>query len=203
MWCINLIGWLDGRVGLALVKNPICPCHNNVNTLTALRRAGYVPMWEFFIYKTGGEVALKLNARQKAFCEYYVASGNATEAAIKAGYSERTAKSIGQRLLTFVDIKKYIDELMQKLESERIATAEEVLQNLTAMMRGEIQEEVIVVEGEGEGVSSARIIKKQVSAKDRIKAAELLGKRHALFTDKTKIEGTLPVMIVGEDDLDE
>ena len=94
MWCINLIGWLDGRVGLALVKNPICTCHNNVNTLTALRRAGYVPMWEFFIYKTGGEVALKLNARQKAFCEYYVASGNATEAAIKAGYSERTTKII-------------------------------------------------------------------------------------------------------------
>ncbi len=146
---------------------------------------------------------MKLNARQKAFCEYYVASGNATEAAIKAGYSERTAKSIGQRLLTFVDIKKYIDELMQKLESERIATAEEVLQNLTAMMRGEIQEEVIVVEGEGDGVSSARVMKKQVSAKERIKAAELLGKRHALFTDKTKIEGTLPVMIVGEDDLDE
>ena len=51
-------------------------------------------MWEFFIYKTGGEVALKLNARQKAFCEYYVASGNATEAAIKAGYSERTTKII-------------------------------------------------------------------------------------------------------------
>ena len=155
------------------------------------------------LYKIGGEVALKLNARQKAFCEYYVASGNATEAAIKAGYSKRTAKSIGQRLLTFVDIKKYIDELMQKLESERIASAEEVLQNLTAMMRGEIQEEVVVVEGEGDGFSSARIIKKQVSAKERIKAAELLGKRHALFTDKTKIEGTLPVMIVGEDDLDE
>ena len=146
---------------------------------------------------------MKLNARQKAFCEYYVASGNATDAAIKAGYSKRTAKSIGQRLLTFVDIKKYIDELMRKLESERIATAEEVLHNLTAMMRGEIQEEVVVVEGEGDGVSSARIIKKQVSAKERIKAAELLGKRHALFTDKTKIEGTLPVMIVGEDDLDE
>ena len=144
-----------------------------------------------------------LNARQKAFCEYYVASGNATEAAIKAGYSKRTAKSIGQRLLTFVDIKKYIDELMQKLESERIASAEEVLQNLTAMMRGEIQEEVVVVEGKGNGISTASIIKKQVSAKERIKAAELLGKRHALFTDKTKIEGTLPVMIVGEDDLDE
>lgn len=146
---------------------------------------------------------MKLNARQKAFCEYYVASGNATDAAIKAGYSKRTAKSIGQRLLTFVDIKKYIDELMQKLESERIASAEEVLQILTSTMRGEIQEEVIVVEGEGDGISSARIMKKQVSAKERIKAAELLGKRYALFTDKTKIEGTLPVMIVGEDDLDE
>ena len=146
---------------------------------------------------------MKLNARQKAFCEYYVATGNATDAAIKAGYSKRTAKSIGQRLLTFVDIKKYIDELMQKLESERIASAEEVLQILTSTMRGEIQEEVIIVEGEGDGISSARIMKKQVSAKERIKAAELLGKRYALFTDKTKIEGTLPVMIVGEDDLDE
>ena len=146
---------------------------------------------------------MKLNARQKSFCEFYVASVNATDAAIKAGYSKRTAKSIGQRLLTFVDIKKYIDELMQKLESERIASAEEVLQILTSTMRGEIQEEVVVVEGEGDGVSSAKIVKKQVSAKERIKAAELLGKRHALWTDKTKIEGTLPVMIVGEDDLDE
>lgn len=155
------------------------------------------------LYKIGGEVALKLNARQKAFCEYYVASGNATEAAIKAGYKEKNARKIGSENLTKADIKAYVKELMDKAESERIASAEEVLQNLTAMMRGEIQEEVVVIEGEGDGVSSARIMKKQVSAKERIKAAELLGKRHALFTDKTKIEGTLPVMIVGEDDLDE
>ena len=146
---------------------------------------------------------MKLNARQKAFCEYYVASGNATEAAIKAGYSKSYARDRIHVLMKSIGISRYIDELMQKLESERIASAEEVLQNLTAMMRGEIQEEVVVVEGEGDGVSSARIMKKQVSAKERIKAAELLGKRHALFTDKTKIEGTLPVMIVGEDDLDE
>lgn len=153
--------------------------------------------------KIGGEVALKLNARQKAFCEFYVVSGNATDAAIKAGYKEKYAGVNADKLLKNTNIQKYIDELMQKLESKRIASAEEVLQNLTAMMRGEIQEEVVVVEGEGDGVSSARIIKKQVSAKERIKAAELLGKRHALFTDKTKLEGTLPVMIVGEDDLDE
>ena len=146
---------------------------------------------------------MKLNARQKAFCEFYVASGNATDAAIKAGYSKSYARDRIHILMKSIGISRYIDELMQKVQSERIASAEEVLQNLTAMMRGEIQEEVVVVEGEGEGVSSARIIKKQVSAKERIKAAELLGKRHALFTDKTKIEGTLPVMIVGEDDLDE
>ena len=146
---------------------------------------------------------MNLNARQKAFCEFYVVSGNATDAAIKAGYSESYAKDRIHTLMKNVGISRHIDELMRKLESKRIATAEEVLQNLTAMMRGEIQEEVVVVEGEGDGVSSARIIKKQVSAKERIKAAELLGKRHALFTDKTKLEGTLPVMIVGEDDLDE
>ena len=146
---------------------------------------------------------MKLNARQKAFCEYYVACGNATEAAIKAGYSKRTARSIGQRLLTYVDIKSYVKELMDKAESKRIESAEEVLQNLTSMMRGEIQEEIVVVEGEGDGVSSARIVKKQVSAKERIKAAELLGKRHILWTDKTNIEGIIPVMIVGDDELEE
>ena len=138
---------------------------------------------------------MKLNARQKAFCEYYVACGNTTDAAIKAGYSKRTARSIGQRLLTNVDIKKYIEELMQKTQTERIATAEEVLNYLTSIMRGEGQDEIVAATGD--------VVKTSPSIKDRIKAAELIGKRYALWTDKTKIEGTLPVMIVGEDDLDE
>lgn len=146
----------------------------------------------------GGEVALKLNARQKAFCEHYVACGNATEAAIKAGYSKRTARKIGSENLTKMDIKAYVDELMQKLESERTASAKEVLEMLTSSMRGEIKEEVVVVEG-----TDARIIEKQIGLKDRIKAAELLGKRYRLFTDKVEVEGVLPVMIVGEDELEE
>ena len=146
---------------------------------------------------------MKLNARQKSFCEFYVASGNATESAIKAGYSKKTADRIASENLRKLELKKYIDELMQKLESERIASAEEVLQNLTAMMRGEIQEDVVVVEGEGDGVSSARVMKKQVSAKERIKAAELLGKRYRLYTDKVEVEGVIPVMIVGEGELEE
>lgn len=157
----------------------------------------------FFIYKTGGEVALKLNVRQKSFIGFYWETRNATEAAKKAGYSEKTAYSIGQRLLKNVEVKDAIDKLIEQSRAENIAKASEIEEFLSLTMRGEIQEEVVVVEGEGDGVSSARVMKKQVSAKERIKAAELLGKRYALFTDKTKIEGTLPVMIVGEDDLDE
>ena len=146
---------------------------------------------------------MKLNARQKAFCEHYVACGNATEAAIKAGYSKRTARKIGSENLTKMDIKAYVDELMQKLESERTASAKEVLEMLTSSMRGELKEEVVVVEGTGDGCSDARIIEKQIGLKDRIKAAELLGKRYRLFTDKVEVEGVLPVMIVGEDKLEE
>ena len=146
---------------------------------------------------------MKLNARQKAFCEYYVACGNATEAAIKAGYREKNARKIGSENLTKMDIKAYVEELMQKLESERTASAKEVLEMLTSSMRGEIKEEVVVVEGTGDGCSDARIVKKQIGLKDRIKAAELLGKRYRLFTDKVEVEGVLPVMIVGEGELEE
>ena len=146
---------------------------------------------------------MKLNARQKAFCEYYVAYGNATEAAIKAGYSKKTADRIASENLRKPELKKYIDELMRKLESERIASAKEVLEFLTKSMRGEIKEEVVVVEGTGDGTSGAKTIDKQIGLKDRLKAAELLGKRYRLFTDKVEIEGVLPVMIVGEDELEE
>ena len=146
---------------------------------------------------------MKLNVRQKAFCEYYVACGNATEAAIKAGYSKRTARKIGSENLTKMDIKAYVEELMQKLESERTASAKEVLEMLTSSMRGELKEEVVVVEGTGDGCSDARIVEKQIGLKDRIKAAELLGKRYRLFTDKVEVEGVLPVMIVGDDKLEE
>ena len=146
---------------------------------------------------------MKLTEKQKRFADHYIETGNATESAVKAGYSKKTADRIASENLRKLELKKYIDELMQKLESERIASAEEVLQNLTAMMRGEIQEDVVIVEGEGDGVSSARVMKKQVSAKERIKAAELLGKRYRLYTDKVEVEGVIPVMIVGESELEE
>ena len=70
-------------------------------------------------------------------------------------------------------------------------------------MRGELDEEVVVVEGTGDGTSVARKIKKQIGLRERIKSAELLGKRYRLFTDKVEVDGVVPVMIVGESELEE
>ena len=152
------------------------------------------------IRRNGGEVALKLNARQKAFCEYYVAGGNATESAIKAGYKEKYAGVNADNLLKNTNISKYIKEILEDRTNNRIAKAEEILEFLTATLRGEVTEEVVVG---GFGKSATEKIVKNVDLKDRIKAAELLGKRYRLFTDKVEVEGVLPVMIVGEDELEE
>ena len=132
----------------------------------------------------------KLNVKQKMFADEYLVCLNATESAIKAGYSEKTAYSIGQRLLKKVEVKNYIDEHLKKLESEKIADTKEIMESLTRILRGQDQEETIVVEGQGDGVSKARKIKKEVSPRDRLKAAELLGKRYGLFTDKLQLEDT-------------
>ena len=102
-----------------------------------------------------------------------------------------------------VGVKSYIDEKLKVLENERTASAKEVLEFLTKSMRGELDEEVVVIEGTGDGTSEARKIKKQIGLRERIKSAELLGKRYRLFTDKVEVEGVVPVMIVGESELEE
>ena len=145
----------------------------------------------------------KLTEKQKRFADYYIETGNGTEAAIKAGYSKKTARVIGQENLLKPAIKNYIDEKLEEMSSKRIASANEVMELLTSAARGELEEEVVVVEGEGDGCSMARTIKKQIGARDRIKAAELLGKRYRLFTDKLEVKGMVPVMIVGEDELED
>ena len=145
----------------------------------------------------------KLTEKQRRFAEYYIETGNCTEAAIKAGYSKRTARVIGQENLLKPAIKKYIDEKLTEMSNKRIASANEVMELLTSAARGELEEEVVVVEGEGDGCSMARTIKKQIGARDRIKAAELLGKRYRLFTEKLEVKGMVPVMIVGEDELED
>lgn len=135
----------------------------------------------------------KLTLKQKVFCNEYLIDLNATQAAIRAGYSKKYANTNANKLLQNTTIKTYIDEQLKKIEDICIADAAEVMKYLTSVMRGEIDEEVIVVEGEGEGCSSAKKVMKQVGAKERNKAAELLGKRYRLFVDRVENETNVTV----------
>lgn len=146
--------------------------------------------WLFLFYLGG----MLVKEKQKRFCEEYLVDCNATQAAIRAGYSKKTARAIGQRLLTNVDIKKYIDQQLQKLKNEKTADAQEVLEYLTSVMRGEQKEQVALLTGEG----VQDLVQKDVSAKDRLKAAELIGKRYALFTEKVELQGETTVQIVDD-----
>lgn len=134
-----------------------------------------------------------MNARQKKFCDEYLIDCNATQAAIRAGYSQRTAKQIGQENLTKPDLKAYIDEQLEILHNQKTADAQEVLEYLTAVMRGEHTEQVLKLVGEG--VQTITDI--DVSARERLKAAELIGKRYGMFKDGLNID-LEPVVIVND-----
>ena len=138
--------------------------------------------------------------RQKRFCDEYLIDMNATQAAIRAGYSEKTAKSIASEYLTKPDIKAYIAERMESKDDELIAKQDEVLRYLTAVMRGSSQSEVVVIEGTGLGCSKAKRMKKNPDEKERLKAAELLGKRYGLYTEKIDLDGNTRVVIVDDSD---
>lgn len=139
----------------------------------------------------------KMTLKQQRFADEYIITGNATQAAIKAGYSKKTAKVIANENLTKPYIKKYIDERLAQLESEKIASQQEVLSYLSSVMRGEMTEQTLRSVGE----SGQVIAEIDVGAKDRIKAAELLGKRYKLWTDKTEVEVTGTVVFMNEDDI--
>lgn len=127
---------------------------------------------------------MKLTEKQKIFCDEYIISLNATQAAIKAGYAEKTAYAIGAENLKKPKIQSYISERMKQKESSLIATQDEVLQYLTSVLRGESQTIDTVLVGMGDGYQEVQEVKKKPSEKDRLKAAELLGKRYGLYTDK-------------------
>lgn len=126
----------------------------------------------------------ELTPKQKLFCQEYLKDFNATQAAIKAGYSKKTARSQGQRLLTIVDIQNYIAEFNKKVAKNNIMDITEIQERLTAMARGEVEEEVVVVTNTGDFTSEPQIVKKKVGAKDMLKGLELLGKANSLFADK-------------------
>ncbi|MDP7981025.1 terminase small subunit [Bacillus sp. WLY-B-L8] len=134
---------------------------------------------------------MKLTLKQQAFCDYYIETGNATEAARKAGYSQKTAKEMGNENLSKPHLKAYIEERMSQKEEERVASQDEILEFLTKVMRGETTEQVPV--GQGEGYFELQ--DKDTYVKDRVKAAELLGKRHMMWTEKKEVEITVPTFV--------
>ena len=111
---------------------------------------------------------MKLNARQKSFCEYYVASGNATDAAIKARYKEKYAGVNSDKLLKNTNIQKYIEELQEKTKSSRIMTAIERREFLTTMIKNGA-----------------------VKDTDRLKALDILNKMDGEYTQKVEVNGNI------------
>ncbi len=139
--------------------------------------------------------------KQRRFADEYLIDCNGTRA-YKAAYpnvkKDEAARANASRLLTNANVKAYIEEQLEKLSSEKIADAREVLEYLTAVVRGNSKSEVVVVEGQGEGVSRAACIDKNPDEKERLKAAELLGKHLGMFTDNIKLTGDVGVQIIDD-----
>nr|DAD69024.1 MAG TPA: terminase small subunit [Siphoviridae sp. ctFiA6] len=135
---------------------------------------------------------MKLTLKQQRFADEYIISGNATDAAIRAGYSEKYANTNASKLLQNTTVKAYIDERLDELASKKVANQQEVLEYLTAVMRGESSSEVVVIEGQGEGVSKAKPMQKAPDERERLKAAELLGKRMGLFKERVELSTDEP-----------
>lgn len=106
-----------------------------------------------------------MNQRKRAFCEAYLISGNATDAAREAGYSPRSARSIGQRLLTFDDVREYLERRNQEISAANTAQMEEVRQFWTATMRDD-----------------------NMKPADRLKASELLAKTYGAFLERVEVD---------------
>lgn len=120
-----------------------------------------------------------LTEKERIFADEYIKTTNATQSAIKAGYAENSASVTGSKMLRKPKVRQYIDEVMNERSKNTIATADEVLEYLTKVMNGE--------EKDAFGLDA--------SIADRTKAAELLGKRHMLFTDKVKLDAEIEIDI--------
>ena len=133
-----------------------------------------------------------LTDKQKKFIEEYLVDMNGTRAyrvAYPSVKKNETAAALASRLLTNDKVKKAIEPILASMSSDRMATATEVMEYLTSVMRGESTAEVVVVEGLGDGCSEARRFKKAPDEKERLRASELLGKRFGLFKDKVEVSG--------------
>jgi phage terminase small subunit len=140
----------------------------------------------------------KLTEKQRRFADEYIITGTAYSAAIKAGYSEKYAKTDSHKLLENTRIKNYIDERLEKLKTEKVADQQEIMEFLTSVIRGEVVEPVAILNGEG----YQKVVELIPSVQTRRAAAVDLGKRYAMWTEKQQVENITPVFTedVPEDD---
>lgn len=137
-----------------------------------------------------------INNKQKKFVTEYLVDFNGTQAAIRAGYSKRTAKTISQILLKTPCVKEYLEKMVNELTSERIASAIEVLEHFTKVMRGEELASVLALDG-----NKHILLMKPPDHRERLDAAKYLGKFHQLFTEKISVDGTAKIVFNGENEL--
>lgn len=144
-----------------------------------------------------------MTIKEQKFCDELLSDPEFNKTlAYKKAYpsvkNDNVAAAAASRLMNKPEIKEYIEKQLAELHNDKTADAQEVLEYLTSVLRGESSSSEMVVEGIGEGCSEARIIEKPPSEKERLKAAELLGKRYGLYTDNINIEGDVGVTIVDD-----
>ena len=137
---------------------------------------------------------IRLTVKQKRFCDEYLIDCNATQAAIRAGYSKKTAGAVGYENLKKPQIKEYIDEQLKRIENDNIADTKEVMEYLTNVMRGESRSSVLSMCGDG----MQTVIEKPPDEKEKIKAAELIGKRYGMFKDNVDLNADVGVTILDD-----
>lgn len=113
-----------------------------------------------------------LNAKQRAFTVEYMKDKNATQAAIRAGYSEKTARSIGNELLAKPDIQKAIKDLENAAQTRAGITVEKIVERINKIAEDP-----------------------NTLPRDRLKADELLGKYLGMFTEKVEMKGQLDTTV--------
>lgn len=141
---------------------------------------------------------MKLTRKQEMFANEYIRTGNAYQSAVNAGYSHNYAKGNVVKLLENVSVKSYIDARLEELRKESIAEQDEILQYLTSVMRGKEQDEELMLVPTGDFMSEVERHEKRADIVARTKAAELLGKRYAMWTEKQEVEHSGAVTFVDD-----
>lgn len=139
-----------------------------------------------------------MKEQYKIFCDTYIKTFNASESYLTAFPNVKTSTAMvnGCKLLKKEEIQDYLKERYKEASNERIADVQEVLETLTRVMRQEETEQTVVTKMVGNGMSEVEIVDKKPSLREVLKAAELLGKRYAMFTDKVDLENNVAVTII-------